>query len=411
MTGVELGIVGTKGFVGGFPGSSLPDFGERLLRAGVRGDERGGGRDRAGPAGRVPHATCGSSSSTMRRSSRRSKASRSGSTPSSARRGWRLRSPSTSRISSCTATPTPGSFEGRDRRARPSQRRRARDRPRLLHLRPRGRGEGEADGRGGAVAWPGALGLVALDRAGQGAPSPFAETRSNREIRRGGGPALLSGRHRRRPRRCARVRQAALDRRRVRRGGRPADAPPAFRTTSSTAASSSAKPSPRASSGGRYPATRSGPVERGDLGCRRPAAAHRQDRRARSRGRPGGRHGLARLGGVARRAGLRAGHEGSSTAGASGCSSASPAAARTRRTSGSAGTCRSARRSSVRSSTIARCAITTRNPETGERDFDTLRAIRGYRGQNPETMGLDFGVFGTVVRPGHVRVGDPVQPL
>ena len=29
---LELGIVGTKGFVGGFPGSSIPDFGERLLR-------------------------------------------------------------------------------------------------------------------------------------------------------------------------------------------------------------------------------------------------------------------------------------------------------------------------------------------------------------------------------------------
>jgi Icc-related predicted phosphoesterase len=29
---VELGIVGTKGFVGGFPGSVLPDFGEALLR-------------------------------------------------------------------------------------------------------------------------------------------------------------------------------------------------------------------------------------------------------------------------------------------------------------------------------------------------------------------------------------------
>ena len=28
----EIGIVGTKGFVGGFPGSSLPDFGEPLLR-------------------------------------------------------------------------------------------------------------------------------------------------------------------------------------------------------------------------------------------------------------------------------------------------------------------------------------------------------------------------------------------
>src|SRR5688572_29041819 len=30
--GVEVGVVGTKGFVGGFPGSALPDFGERLLR-------------------------------------------------------------------------------------------------------------------------------------------------------------------------------------------------------------------------------------------------------------------------------------------------------------------------------------------------------------------------------------------
>ena len=30
--GAEIGIVGTKGFVGGFPGSTLPDFGESLLR-------------------------------------------------------------------------------------------------------------------------------------------------------------------------------------------------------------------------------------------------------------------------------------------------------------------------------------------------------------------------------------------
>jgi Icc-related predicted phosphoesterase len=30
--GLELGIVGAKGFVGGFPGSHLPDFGEPLLR-------------------------------------------------------------------------------------------------------------------------------------------------------------------------------------------------------------------------------------------------------------------------------------------------------------------------------------------------------------------------------------------
>jgi Icc-related predicted phosphoesterase len=32
VNGVEVGIVGTKGFVGGFAGAELPDFGERLLR-------------------------------------------------------------------------------------------------------------------------------------------------------------------------------------------------------------------------------------------------------------------------------------------------------------------------------------------------------------------------------------------
>jgi Icc-related predicted phosphoesterase len=32
VRGIEVGIVGTKGFVGGFPGSYLPDFGEPLLR-------------------------------------------------------------------------------------------------------------------------------------------------------------------------------------------------------------------------------------------------------------------------------------------------------------------------------------------------------------------------------------------
>jgi uncharacterized protein len=32
VDGTQVGIVGTKGFVGGFPGSHLPDFGEPLLR-------------------------------------------------------------------------------------------------------------------------------------------------------------------------------------------------------------------------------------------------------------------------------------------------------------------------------------------------------------------------------------------
>jgi Icc-related predicted phosphoesterase len=33
LRGIEVGIVGAKGFVGGFPGSHLPDFGEPALRA------------------------------------------------------------------------------------------------------------------------------------------------------------------------------------------------------------------------------------------------------------------------------------------------------------------------------------------------------------------------------------------
>ena len=32
IAGLELGVVGTKGFLGGYPGSALPDFGEPLMR-------------------------------------------------------------------------------------------------------------------------------------------------------------------------------------------------------------------------------------------------------------------------------------------------------------------------------------------------------------------------------------------
>jgi Icc-related predicted phosphoesterase len=33
VAGLQLGVVGAKGFVGGFPGSALPDFGEPLMRS------------------------------------------------------------------------------------------------------------------------------------------------------------------------------------------------------------------------------------------------------------------------------------------------------------------------------------------------------------------------------------------
>ena len=59
---------------------------------------------------------------------------------------------------------------------------------------------------------------------------------------------------------------------------------------------------------------------------------------------------------------------------------------------------------------VARCAITTQDPDTGERDLDTLRLIDGYRPRDP-AGGICFGVWGEVARPGRVRVGDPVEPL
>ena len=57
-----------------------------------------------------------------------------------------------------------------------------------------------------------------------------------------------------------------------------------------------------------------------------------------------------------------------------------------------------------------RCRMTTRNPETGIRDFDTLRAIKEYRGVR-DGKAIDFGVYADVEQPGRVRVGDSVEPL
>lgn len=61
---------------------------------------------------------------------------------------------------------------------------------------------------------------------------------------------------------------------------------------------------------------------------------------------------------------------------------------------------------------VGRCAITTQNPETGVRDFDTLRLIAGYRPRTTNVEGkqhIPFGVYGEVTEPGRVRVGDLVE--
>jgi uncharacterized protein len=59
---------------------------------------------------------------------------------------------------------------------------------------------------------------------------------------------------------------------------------------------------------------------------------------------------------------------------------------------------------------VPRCAATTRHPESGERDLDTLRLIKSYRGVR-DGKAIDFGVYAAVEEPGRVRLGDPVEPL
>jgi hypothetical protein len=58
----------------------------------------------------------------------------------------------------------------------------------------------------------------------------------------------------------------------------------------------------------------------------------------------------------------------------------------------------------------ARCVITTQDPDSGHRDHDTLRALRGYRGFRAGKK-LDFGVLGEVVAPGRVSLGDAVRVI
>ena len=59
---------------------------------------------------------------------------------------------------------------------------------------------------------------------------------------------------------------------------------------------------------------------------------------------------------------------------------------------------------------VGRCVVTTLDPEAGVGDLDTLEVLAGYRREG-RTEPLPLGVHGAVVRPGRVRVGDPVRLL
>ena len=55
-----------------------------------------------------------------------------------------------------------------------------------------------------------------------------------------------------------------------------------------------------------------------------------------------------------------------------------------------------------------RCAITTLDPDTGERDFNVPKLLQRYR---PNSSAPYFGVYGAVEATGVVSIGDTVMPV
>lgn len=60
---------------------------------------------------------------------------------------------------------------------------------------------------------------------------------------------------------------------------------------------------------------------------------------------------------------------------------------------------------------VGRCAVTTHDPDTGRRSLDTLQLLAETRADVPTTEALPFGVWGEVLVPGWIRLGDGVAVL
>jgi uncharacterized protein YcbX len=54
-----------------------------------------------------------------------------------------------------------------------------------------------------------------------------------------------------------------------------------------------------------------------------------------------------------------------------------------------------------------RCVVTTRNPDTGEHEMNTLKMIASYRTDQPKQV--TFGVYFYVKEPGSIAVGDTLS--
>lgn len=59
---------------------------------------------------------------------------------------------------------------------------------------------------------------------------------------------------------------------------------------------------------------------------------------------------------------------------------------------------------------VGRCAVTTRDPDSGETDLKTLHFLRHSRGDVDSFEPLPFGIYGQILEPGTVRLGDTVSP-
>ena len=60
---------------------------------------------------------------------------------------------------------------------------------------------------------------------------------------------------------------------------------------------------------------------------------------------------------------------------------------------------------------VGRCAVTTLDPDRGVRDLETLDVIADYRAEVPTSERLPFGVWGEVVEPGRIEVGDAIEAM
>ena len=71
---------------------------------------------------------------------------------------------------------------------------------------------------------------------------------------------------------------------------------------------------------------------------------------------------------------------------------------------------------------VPRCVVTNENPDTGVVDFNTLKAVKRYRGELaaqldtpvahlPDNGAVIFGMYATVEEPGRIAVDDAVEVL